>query len=89
MEVRYQRGASVEAVSLQDEMILFQPEISKFYVLNQTASAIWTSLAQPATSQDIAAELSTQFANITVDDALPDVEAALEHMVAQQLVTQV
>ena len=89
MSVRYQHDAAVEAVSLQEEAILFHPENNHFYMLNHTASVIWARLAQPATSEEIAAEISVQFAGVSAGDARRDVEEALGQMVNQRLITQV
>jgi hypothetical protein len=89
MGARYQQNAVVEAVSLQDEVILFQPELNQFCILNHTASVIWARLAQPATSEEISTEVRVQFADVTEDDALHDVEQALRQMVDQQLITRV
>jgi hypothetical protein len=89
MSVRYQQDTTVEAVSLQDEAILFHPESNQFYILNHTASVIWSRLAQPATSEEITAEISVQFAGVTDVDALHDIEEALRHMLDQQLITRV
>jgi hypothetical protein len=89
MSVRYQQDAAVEAASLQDEVILFHPEINQFCILNHTASVIWSRLAQPATGEEIAAEISVRFAGVTEVDALHDVEEALRQMVDQRLITRV
>ncbi len=86
---RYQQNAAVEAAALQDEVILLDPDTNQFCILNQTASAIWSRVAQPATTEEIAAELSAQFAGITEATALDDVEETLRQMVDLKLVTRV
>jgi hypothetical protein len=70
-------------------MILLDPETNEFSVLNQTASAIWARVAQPATSEEIATEIAAQFAEVTASDARPDVEATLRQMVERKLITRV
>jgi hypothetical protein len=89
MSRKYQQDTAVEAEYLQDEMILFHPQSNQFYILNHTASVIWSRLAQPATTEEIAAEISTQFAGVTAVDALQGAEQALQQMIDQQLITQV
>jgi hypothetical protein len=89
MSVQYRQDTTVEAVSLQDEAILFHPDSNQFYILNHTASVIWSHLTQPATSEELAVAISAQFAGVTAVDALPDVEVALQHMMGQQLITRV
>jgi hypothetical protein len=88
MNDRYQQCPTVEAAPLEDGMILLDPETSQFSVLNQTAAAIWASLAKPATSEEIAAEIRARFAE--VDGAVvSDVEETLRQMVERRLITRV
>jgi hypothetical protein len=89
MSVRYQQNPAVETASLQDEMILLDPETNEFCILNQTAAVIWSRVAQPATSEEIAAEVSAQFAGVTEVDVLHDVEEALRQMEDRRLVARV
>jgi len=88
MSGRYQQRPTVEAAPLEDGMILLDPETNQFSVLNQTASAIWESVAQPATSEDIASEIRARFAEAE-GGVLSDVEETLRQMVERGLVTQV
>jgi hypothetical protein len=89
MSDRYQQRAAIEVAPLEDGMILLDPETNEFSVLNQTASAIWARVAQPATSEEIATEIATQFAEVTAAAARPDVEATLRQMVERKLITRV
>jgi hypothetical protein len=86
---RYQQDASVEAASLEDEIILLHPEHNQFCILNRTASAIWSCVAQPAGTDEIAAEISAQFAGISQADAQRDVEETLRQLVDLRLVQRV
>lgn len=85
---RYQQIKTVEAAPLEDGMILLDPETSQFSVLNQTATVIWTSVAEPATSEEIAAELRLRFEEVD-NGVLAEVEDTLRQMVERQLVKQV
>lgn len=88
VSARYQQEASVEAAPLEDGMILLDPATNQFSVLNQTAAAIWASVAQPATIAEIAAEIRNKF--VEVDGSLlSDVEHALRDMVQRGLIKQV
>ena len=85
---RYQQRPTVEAAPLEDGMILLDPETNEFSVLNQTASAIWATVAQPATSDEIAAEIREKFTDVG-GSLLSDVEEALRQMVERGLITRV
>lgn len=86
---RFQQNAAVEAAPLEDEVILLDPETNQFCILNRTASAIWSRAAQPATREEIAADLSAQFAGVTEADALRDVDDTLRQLIDLRLVTRV
>jgi hypothetical protein len=88
MTVRYQQNPAVEAAELEDEVILLDPDSNQFCILNRTASAIWSRVAKPATSAEIAADLSAQFEGVSEADALRDVEEALRQMAELRFVTQ-
>jgi hypothetical protein len=85
---RYQQCSTVEAAPLEDGMILLDPETNQFSVLNQTAAAIWARVAQPATSEEIVAELNARFEEVG-GGVLSDVEETLRQMVERRLVKQV
>jgi predicted TIM-barrel enzyme len=85
---RYQQIKTVEAAPLEDGMILLDPETSQFSVLNQTATVIWAKVAEPATSEEIAAELRLQFEEVD-GGVLTEVEDTLRQMVERQLIKQV
>lgn len=88
MSDRYQQRSTVETASLEDGMILLDPETNQFSVLNQTASAIWASVAQPATSAEIASDLRERFSEVE-GGVLADVEETLRQMVERGLITRV
>lgn len=88
MNGRYQQRPTVEAVPLEDGTILLDPETNQFSVLNATASAIWSRVAQPATSEEIAADIGARFAEVD-GSVLSDVEEALRQMVERGLITRV
>jgi hypothetical protein len=89
LSVRFQQNPAVEAAPLEDEVILLDPETNQFCILNRTASAIWEQTAQPATSEEIAAQISERFAEVSEADALKDVTATLQQLIDLRLVQQV
>ena len=85
---RYQQNPTVEVAPLEDGMILLDPETNQFSVLNPTASAIWTSVAQPATSDEVVAEIRARFDQVE-RGVLSDVEQTLNQMVERKLIKRV
>jgi len=88
MNDRYQQEPSIEAAPLEDGMILLDPATNQFSVLNQTAAAIWASVAKPATSAEVATEIRNRFAEVD-GNLSSDVEQALREMVERGLIKQV
>jgi Coenzyme PQQ synthesis protein D (PqqD) len=88
MNDRYQQCPTVEAAPLEDGMILLDPETSQFSVLNPTATAIWTSVAKPATSEEIVAEIRARFEEVD-GSVVSDVEETLRQMVERKLIKRV
>jgi predicted TIM-barrel enzyme len=85
---RYQQIPTVEAAPLEDGVILLDPETNEFSVLNETAAAIWAKVAQPATSQEIVADIRERFDEVGGGVA-SDVEGTLQQMVERRLIKQV
>jgi hypothetical protein len=85
---RYQQIPTVEAAPLEDGMILLDPETNEFSVLNQTATVIWTSVAQPATSDEVVAQIAARFDEVA-GGVQSEVEDTLRQMVERRLIKQV
>ncbi|MBI3792947.1 MAG: PqqD family protein [Gemmatimonadetes bacterium] len=83
---RYRRAASVEAAPMQQETILFDSASNKFCLLNSSAAMVWNHLEAPADAGALAAALCAAFEGVSPDQALRDVEAALEEFRALALV---
>jgi len=88
MNGRYQQRNTVEAAPLEDGMILLDPDTNQFSVLNQTASVIWASVAQPATSEEIVSEIRDRFAEVD-GSVVAHVEDTLRQMMERGLITRV
>ncbi len=69
-------------------MILLDPETNEFSVLNPTATVIWTSVAQPATRDEIVAEIQARFDEVA-GGVQSEVEDTLRQMVERRLIKQV
>jgi hypothetical protein len=78
----------VEAAPLEDGVILLDPETNEFSVLNPTATAIWSKVAQPATTDEIVADLRERFDAVD-GSVVSDVEETLRKLVERKLITQV
>ncbi|MBI1787421.1 MAG: PqqD family protein [Acidobacteria bacterium] len=87
MDTRFQRNPQVETASLQDETVLLNPADNKFCVLNRTAAFLWENLAEPRTAGQLADQLSQSFDGVTRDDALRDIQDALNQLTSLALVS--
>ena len=86
MSIQFQQNSIVEAAPLQDEAILFHPQRNKFCLLNRTSSFIWSHLQKPTTAEQIAEKVSAGFQEVTVTEALRDVDSVLQEMLSLGLV---
>jgi len=76
----YRRSPAIEMAPLQDETILFDPQNNQFCLLNRTASFIWNHLATPASSDVLGAKLCENFSGVGLENAVRDVNGALQEM---------
>jgi hypothetical protein len=82
MLVRKQR---IEEAPLQNELMLFDPDSSKFYVLNPTMAFVWRRCEEQS-ADDIAAALENEFAGVARSQASSDVHSAVSELVNLGLV---
>jgi len=80
LPVRFKRNAEIEEAPLESECILFSPSRNKFFVLNRTASFIWSQVREPATAEEVSGSLSKSFAGASASDIRSDVKAILDEM---------
>jgi len=71
---------------MQDETILYHPVTNSFVVLNPSAALVWQSLETPQPAGVLAKQLCAAFAGVTPDQALRDVETALNQLQSLSLV---
>jgi len=70
-------------------MILVGPRAHEFFILNRTATIIWSCLEQPATASEIAGEIRARFSTVSEAEALGDVEGTLRQLIDRGLATAV
>jgi hypothetical protein len=80
------RNAVIEEAPLHDELMLFNPTNSQFYVLNRTMAFTWKQLQSAASLDDIAAEISQNFAGVSKETATADVRKAIDNLLALGLI---
>ena len=86
MEPTFERNQQIESAPLDEENILVDPATSKFFMLNKTSSFIWERLLTPCTVESLAGEISEHYRDVTREDALNDVQKAMEQMMSEGLV---
>ena len=80
------RNAAIEEAPLQDELMLFNPTSSQFFVLNRTMAFAWKKLDSDASLEDIAAGITQTFAGVTFEAAIADVRKAIDNLLALGLI---
>jgi len=69
--------------------MVLEPESHKFCALNGTSHWIWLAMEEPASSEELAEQVTKGFGGVTVDQALQDVHAILEKMTSVGIVVTV
>jgi hypothetical protein len=82
----FRRNTGVETAPLQQESIVFHPQINRFCILNRTSSFIWSRLEAPMSPQQLADDICARFEGVSPSDALSDVHQALAKLVELDLV---
>ena len=80
------RNAAIEEAPLQDELMLFNPSSSQFFVLNRTMAFTWRKLDSAVSLEDIAAGITETFAGVTFEAAIADVRKAVNNLLALGLI---
>ena len=86
MSTAYRRNPSIEASPMQGEALLFDPATNRFCLLNGTAAFVWDRLEQPATVEQLAAQVSQHFEGPEPARIEQDVRAALQRFTELALV---
>ena len=80
------RNPKVEEAPLQGELMLFDPEGSKFYVLNRTMAFVWRRCDGAHTQAGMLEGLQAEFESVETVSAEADVRRALDELLALGLV---
>jgi len=79
------RNPKIEEAPLERELMLFDPESSRFYVLNRTMASIWKGCDGQTRPDAIVERLVRDFDGVEPSTAEADVRAALEDLVSKGL----
>lgn len=82
------RKTSIEEAPLQGELMLFDPETSRFFVLNATMAFVWRRCDTLDNVDALVNGLQDDFSGVEPDAARSDVERAIDELVAAGLVTR-
>jgi hypothetical protein len=80
------RNAAIEEAPLQQELMLFNPTSSQFFVLNSTMAFTWKKLDSSASVEDIAAGITETFEGVSLETAIADVRKAVDNLLALGLI---
>jgi len=62
------------------ESVLFNPQSSKFCLLNSTAAHIWEQLETPQSAQELVGSIASSFADVDSNTALHDIEVVIAQL---------
>lgn len=82
----YQRNPKIEEAPLQNELMLFDPESSKFFVLNPTMAWVWQHCGDTELDEMVPAMVES-FEGVTPEQASTDLEEALNELRKLGLIT--
>ena len=83
---RFKRNPKVEEAPLQGELMLFEPETSRFFVLNRTMAFLWRHCDSQQPLGVILEKLEQEFEGVEAGSAGPDLRRALEELLSLGLV---
>ena len=74
------RNPAIEEAPLQEELMLFDPAQSKFFVLNPTMAFVWKGCDGATSLGDIATRLTEEFSGVELEVAMRDVHTAASEL---------
>jgi hypothetical protein len=80
------RNPKVEEAPLQNDLMLFHPESSQFYVLNPTMAFIWRRCEALQSVDTLIEGLTEEFEGVDPAVAAEDVRKACEELISAGLV---
>ena len=85
---KFVRLRGVEEAPLSGELMLFEPETGRFFVLNRTMASVWRCCDGTHSVEQMIEGLKSDFEGVDVEAARVDVGRALEQLVSFGLVTE-
>lgn len=82
----YKRNAAIEESPLQQDLMLYDPEKSQFFVLNATMAYLWKSCDGSKSFDAIVAEMPANFEGVDVALASSELQSALQELMTLGLV---
>lgn len=74
------QNPEIEASELNGELLLFDSNTNKFFVMNPTAAFVWERTKQPIDEEAMASAMLAHFNGTTKERVLEDVKETLKHM---------
>jgi hypothetical protein len=82
----FARNGKIEEAPLQNELMLFDPQNSRFFVLNGTMAFIWRNCDGARSAGQIVDGLIQEFAGVEASAARVDVRTAFGELISAGLV---
>lgn len=85
----YRRNASIEESPLQGDLMLFDPDQSKFFVLNPSMAYLWQHCDGNTPLQALLDKVPETFAGALESDYADDMRVAVKDLLSMGLVTRI
>jgi len=85
---RYAKNPNTVASKLDDELVMIDIDLGKYFSMNSIASSIWECIDSPKTKDEICDELLNEYA-IDRTTCTQEVSAFLDELIRMKLVSEV
>jgi hypothetical protein len=85
----FSRTPRIEEAPLSDELMLFDPQTSKFFVLNRTMAFVWRRCTGEHPVARMVEEITREFEGVELETAAAELDRAIEELVSMGLVAAV
>jgi coenzyme PQQ synthesis protein D (PqqD) len=85
----FSRTPQIEEAPLAGELMLFDPQTSRFFVLNRTMAFVWRRCGGNHTVARMLADITQEFEGVDPEVAVTDLEKSIEELVTMGLVVAV
>jgi hypothetical protein len=83
----FKKNPKVEEAPLRDDLLLFNPESAKFFMLNPTMAFVWRRCGELQSYQALAENLAVEFDGVDEAAAAADVLSAVNELMSLGLLT--